>query len=351
MYVFCVGMYRSCSTWQYEVACHLLEHHREGERLGFWQGDQFAAHAASGVDPERWSVLKSHDADDCLGVALREGRALGLYSYRDLRDVAYSLIFKLRVDFDEVVVRRRFLHAILNNDRYWTAQPNVLCQRYESLVADPVGGVREMAAHLGLTLATGEAEAIAAEYSLEANQRRAADLTQRLGEQGVDLNKPDQALVYDPHSLLHWNHLRQGRIGGWREDATPAQRALLAEISGDWLIARGYESDTDWAIPPEGLREQINAQRRVLAELEAQLADARAELASSRAGSTHSRRWGQLPSGSRKGAPSVAPAGRPASTVRRVGDQRPQPGKGCLTNMTMADAMTVHAEPDSTGSA
>ena len=244
-------------------------------------------------------MLKSHDADDCLGVALREGRALGLYSYRDLRDVAYSLIFKLRVDFDEVVVRRRFLHAILNNDRYWTAQPNVLCRRYESLVADPVGGVREMAAHLGLTLATGEAEAIAAEYSLEANQRRAADLTQRLGEQGVDLNKPDQALVYDPHSLLHWNHLRQGRIGGWREDATPAQRALLAEISGDWLIARDYESDTDWAIPPEGLREQINAQRRVLAELEGSLPMHVRSWHRPAPGSTHSRRWGQLPSGSR----------------------------------------------------
>jgi sulfotransferase family protein len=283
MYVFCVGMYRSCSTWQYEVACHLLEHHLNGERLGFWQGDQFAAHAASGVDPARWYVLKSHDADDRLGAALREGRALGFYAYRDLRDVAYSLIFKLRADFDEVIVRRRFLHAILDSDGYWTAQPNLLCQRYEALMADPVEGVEEMAAHLGLTLAPGEAEAIAAEYSLEANQCRTAELTRRLGEKGIDLREPDHALLYDPHSLLHWNHLRQGRVGGWREDATPAERVTLAEICGAWLITRGYDCDTDWAIPPERLRERIAAQRRALAELETQLAEARAALASAHA--------------------------------------------------------------------
>ncbi len=197
--------------------------------------------------------------------------------------MSYSLIFKYREDFDEILVRRRLLHAILNNDRYWTARPGVLLQRYEALVEDPIGGVEEMAAHLGLTLASGEAEAIAAEYSLEANRRRTAKLTQQLSEQGVDLNDPAHALRHDPHSLLHCNHLRQGRVGGWREDATPAQRVTIAEICGAWLIARGYECDTDRAIPPEGLRERIAAQRRALAELEAQLAEARAEFASARA--------------------------------------------------------------------
>ena len=109
-------------------------------------------------------------------------------------------------------------------------------------------------------------------------------MTRRLGEQGIELNDPKHVLSYDPHSLLHWDHLRQGRVGGWRDEATPAQRVALAEICGDWLIAHGYEADTDWAIPPEGLRERIDVQRRALADLETQLAAARAELATARAG-------------------------------------------------------------------
>ena len=48
------------------------------------------------------------------------------------------------------------MHQILVNDRFWTAQPGVLCQRYEDLIADPVTGVEQLAAHLGLTLAPGD---------------------------------------------------------------------------------------------------------------------------------------------------------------------------------------------------
>jgi hypothetical protein len=282
MYVFCLGMFRSCSTWQYDVACHLVEHHLNGERLGFLAGDQFTAHDASAVDPSRWYVLKSHAADDHLGTVLREHRALGFYTYRDLRDVTYSLIHKFCSNFDEVVEQKRLLQGVLDSDRYWTAQPAMLCQRYESLIADPTGAIEEMAAHLGVTLASGEAEAIAAEYSLEANRRRTDDHARRLSDQGIDLNDPAHAFLHDPHSLLHWNHLRQGHVGGWREDATPAQRVTLAEICGDWLIARGYESDTDWAIPPEGLRERIKAESHARAGLESQLSEVRAELASAR---------------------------------------------------------------------
>src|SRR5262249_19694874 len=40
--VICAGMYRACSTWQYEVAAHLVEHHRRGNRLGYLMPDQYA---------------------------------------------------------------------------------------------------------------------------------------------------------------------------------------------------------------------------------------------------------------------------------------------------------------------
>src|SRR5438132_11942151 len=89
MYVFCAGMYRACSTWQYAVASQLVETHLQGRRLGYLSGDQFAAWDDALADDAGCYVLKSHDADERLAAALREGRALALYAYRDLRDVAY----------------------------------------------------------------------------------------------------------------------------------------------------------------------------------------------------------------------------------------------------------------------
>ncbi len=40
--VICAGMYRACSTWQYEVVAHLLEHHRSGRRLGYLTAEEYA---------------------------------------------------------------------------------------------------------------------------------------------------------------------------------------------------------------------------------------------------------------------------------------------------------------------
>ena len=40
--VMCAGMYRACSTWQYEVVAHLLERRCDGRRLGYLTGEQYA---------------------------------------------------------------------------------------------------------------------------------------------------------------------------------------------------------------------------------------------------------------------------------------------------------------------
>src|SRR5690242_3213167 len=52
MDVFCIGMYRSGSTWQYHIVGHLLEKHRGGRRLGIVTGPEYAR-AAPGA-PDGW---------------------------------------------------------------------------------------------------------------------------------------------------------------------------------------------------------------------------------------------------------------------------------------------------------
>jgi hypothetical protein len=252
MDVFCVGMYRSCSTWQYEVAAELVERHRGGRRLGFVSGAQFEADAGPPSPATSWRVLKSHNGHHAFAAALAGRRALAVYAYRDLRDVAFSLVHKLGRSFTETVEYHGYLDTCLSNDHFWTCQPRMLCQRYEDLVSDPAAGVRALAAHLGIALGEEEAAALADTYSLGANRRRSADLAERSGCHAAG-QEPDAATgPADPETLLHWNHIRAGRVGGWRDEATPRQLALLAIICGSWLIARGYEPDDRWAIPAIG---------------------------------------------------------------------------------------------------
>jgi hypothetical protein len=248
-YVFCAGMPRSGSTWQYQIVSHLLEAHRGGVRGGFLERpDDFARIAEQTAGRAPWLTLKTHNGCPAYAEALRDGRAVAVYSHRDPRDVTFSLMHKMRLPFEEIVGRLQLVQC-LNDHGFWTAQPNVLCQRYEAIVGDPAGCVAEAADFLGLRLADGEAGRLAAAYSLEANRARAQELARKLRDKGVDLDGADNAAIHDEHSQLHWNHIRAGRIGGWREEATPEQLAVLAKECGVWLIENGYERDLTWAMP------------------------------------------------------------------------------------------------------
>jgi hypothetical protein len=247
--VFCAGMPRSGSTWQYQVVSHLIEQYRAGLRGGFLESvEDFERIEEQTTGRTPWLTLKTHVGFPPYADALRDGRALAVYSYRDIRDVAFSLMHKMRLSFDEIV-RTFQLTQCLSDHAFWTKQTGVLCQRYETIVSDPARCVSEIADFLGLPVTDEEAQRLAATYSLDANRLRMQKLTDQFRDKGINLNDPAQATLHDEHSQLHWNHIREGRVGGWRAEATPEQVAILARDCGLWLIENGYEHDLAWATP------------------------------------------------------------------------------------------------------
>jgi hypothetical protein len=250
MDLICGGMYRSCSTWQYEVATALLRRFARGgvEPLGYLTGAEYARLSRATREPIRgWRVLKSHEESPVLARVLRRGEARALYSFRDVREVVFSMLHKRRESFETFLYAGR-LHQILVNDRFWRNQPGVLIQRYDDLTARPAEGVGQIARFLGLEGVTPEAcQAIAQEFSKEANLERTRQLRERLTAQGVDLDDPANALVWDRETLLHWNHVRES-APTWRDLATPAQRRILGAVCGSWLIEQGFETDDRWIV-------------------------------------------------------------------------------------------------------
>jgi hypothetical protein len=262
-------MQRSASTWQYDVVCHLVERHRGGRRLGFFQtGQEFEKQLRANEEQDSWRVMKTHQRHPCYAALLGSGRALAVYSYRDLRDVAFSLAHKCACRFEEVVENRGGLHACIADDQFWSAQPRTLSQRYEDVVTDPVAGLEAIASHLGIPLESGESASVAEEYSLAANSWRAVELKQRLLDEGIELTDPTNANLKNEHTLLHWNHIRSGTVGDWRQEATPRHIALLAAICGPWLKERGYEQDDNWALSGlESMRQELEQAQTRLEEM------------------------------------------------------------------------------------
>lgn len=239
MEVLCVGMYRACSTWQYNICAELVERKMGGDRLGFVEGGRYQSlgDEADG----RWRVLKAHEGHEAFARVLREGRARAVYSRRDLRDVTFSLMHKFSKSFDEVVAPGGMLEICLQMDRFWPSLPNVLCQNYERIVADPVGAILQIADHLEFDISAAEAQELAEEFSTARNRERVDRLARELRAGGVDLDDSQNVLMHNTRTLLHWNHLRDGAVGGWRVIASPEQRVTLARICGPWLRANGYD--------------------------------------------------------------------------------------------------------------
>ncbi len=236
-------MYRSGSTWQYNVTCDLLERMARGIRIGFVEGNGYWSRHLNWRSRSR--IFKSHDAHETFASALVGGRALAIYCERDLRDVVFSVMHKWGYTFEEVTATGGMLDRCLRNDQFWRLTPRTLIQRYQTIVANPVKSVSEVASFLGASSKAEDHVAVAEAHDLEKTRAHIESLTNWLVSQGVDLNAPENALRHDPDTLFHWNHVRPSG-SGWRDLATPSQRLTLARICGEWLIRHGYESDSSW---------------------------------------------------------------------------------------------------------
>ena len=213
--IICAGMYRACSTWQYEVVAHLVEYHRDGRRLGYLTPGEYAQHVgrddrkeAGGPNQTHWCVVKAHEGDRSFGRELLEGRARAVYVHRDVREVVYSLMHKRGKTFKQLV-RQGMIRQVLANDRFWMAQPDILIQRYDDILADPAGNVQKLARHLGIAFEDSEADRIADEYSQDSNRARAEALRRRLQEAGLDLESRERsnlrfghAAPLEPHAAV-----------------------------------------------------------------------------------------------------------------------------------------------------
>ncbi|MFM1801422.1 MAG: hypothetical protein RJA81_774 [Planctomycetota bacterium] len=247
MDLFCCGMYRSCSTWQYEVALEVLKHAKfqgsavKVQPLGYRTGPEYASLEKSRGFRGLVRVFKGHEGHPSYTKAMFRGKGFGLYAHRDIRDVIFSLMHKRKQNFREII-QTGMIHQILVNDRFWRLHPQVMVQRYDDILNHPQNAILEIAEFLHVELPTGEADRIAGIYSKEANLKRTRELKDQLAEQGIDLNDSGNAQVYDPSTLLHWNHIRPDSRG-WKQSATATQRMVLQKLLGPWLLENGYPED------------------------------------------------------------------------------------------------------------
>jgi len=168
-------------------------------------------------------VLKTH-AGPTVGVRwmVRTGRMKVLYTFRDPRDVALSLLdhserlrrdrIKSSTTFDRILDLQqafRFVARLLPIWEAWISLEGVWSTSYEQLLADPLDSMRLAVQHLGLELSSDTIAGVVKNYRSER----------------ADLNR---------------THINKAETGRWRLEFTPAQVEESQRLFGDYLGRMGY---------------------------------------------------------------------------------------------------------------
>jgi len=235
------GGYRSGSTLQYNLAGEYAERANAGRRIGFVEPEQVALldQGWSFVEALGVAVAKCHLAPAAAGGSERwrrfagQGRLLAVYTVRDWRDVVHSWSRMFDQDLAQVFAHPRWALNLANLESWLGEGARV--QRYETLVADPLAALRELAVLARLPI-DGDAMTAAA---------LAATAPASPPEPCAPARETGGSAAADARTLVHAEHVADPGGGGWR-GWTPAQRALVGRQIAPLMERFGYDWGEDW---------------------------------------------------------------------------------------------------------
>ncbi len=180
MLIYCLGMPRSGSTLQFQIAAELVERHGLGRRLPFLARPKVPRLVRALCGRSRAFVLKTHALDPVSVDHWERDSSLGLYSYRDVRDALVSALRMAQQPYTDSWARA-FLQSVFEHQEAVLRMPRVLVQRYEDITGDLGEAVAQVASHLGIAMAPGEADALALNFVPEAQKARLVRANRHMG--------------------------------------------------------------------------------------------------------------------------------------------------------------------------
>ena len=238
-----LGMFRSGSTWAYNVARALNEMIRGG--VCAFYAEVMESVPATALLSTLPLVVKAHYFEGQLRDLLPHGRVV--FTIRDPRDAVVSLMDLSKINFEDALVAvSRSIAAIEVAERL-TQQ--VITLRYEDGDIGTIEAVLRIAAFLHCEIQTSQAEAIADRLSAESVQRTITNLQ----EQGV-IGPDDQPTTYDAATHWHPRHVKDGRVGNYAERQSPQEQLAVVEANLGYMRAQ-YPTA---AAPPKSLPATIS---------------------------------------------------------------------------------------------
>jgi hypothetical protein len=241
--ILCCGMIRSASTVQYQVVVDLVRRNGLGQSIGFADRQSVSEVLQKLQTVVGLAVAKTHEVFPEFDALIQQDLVSLLYTFRDLRAVALSVMRKWEIPFAHVIGRNGWLDTAVESSIHWLSVPGVCASRYEDIVLSLPAEVTKWAAVLGLNITCVQAEELATKYCIQAQQDRIRKMRIQTGE----VSEP--TVYIDPESLLHHNHIIDGSLDGWQAGLEKWQIRQIESRFSKWLLDHGYQLTTTVSAP------------------------------------------------------------------------------------------------------
>ncbi len=239
MIVVVCGQHRSGSTLTWQVAHELLTsaQSESAQSVSAPLSTPRENLQLLALDPVDVRMVKVHFSPAMKKKEFPQRGARYIYTYRDPRDVAASLIRKGRYQPDHekrgvkgvtAMIRRE-----LRGDAFWRTRETLWIGRYEELAQDVPALVRSLAEFLSVSVDEDTVRRISDFVSVDRQRKRVADVR----DFGVD-----------PSLRITSNHITDGQEGAWRATLTSEEVTAIEVTAADWMRAHGYVCET---LPPQ----------------------------------------------------------------------------------------------------
>ena len=224
------GLYRSASTWLYNVVLEILKGEGVESRMSAFYADQVEILASSIGKTDEIIAIKTHAPDPTIKVLAKLGAPV-IFSIRDPFDCVASLVKQFGHSFEDALqIVTESIKACTELIDVARHQPLILV--YEEIFARGPQTVQAIANCIGHTI----------------DERRAIDIANLLSPSKVRSYIDDlvqkglitQTFDFDPITHWHPRHVGSGKTGRFREDLNELQIAKVRFAARRFCERFGY---------------------------------------------------------------------------------------------------------------
>lgn len=166
-------------------------------------------------------IRKNHRYSPLLARRIKSGQTVAFFTHRDIRDVVVSLMEKGRIENFERWIKRRRLKKIVNDALLYAQMDNVIRIGYSELMNQKEKVIKKIMILLNFNLTTEEISYILSNTEIEYTKGK--------------LKTKEYSQEYDYEDHLHRNHIKDGKIGKWKEILSPGQVRVIEDQAKEFL--------------------------------------------------------------------------------------------------------------------